>query len=178
MLDEISEIEKENYDKTMTLIRSKNYDELYKMYEILASQRPLSFSEKGVYLLSKDIISDEKLVERQGPSRNVVDLIYLRRYSQALKEYRKENRRASNRMYPLVLVAADRVKIENAKFEDIIEAVTNGEVDDILEKVRLYLTKIGCSNYVKYVNDLVLLGELDRDELFSDAMVDLSLIHI
>lgn len=176
LLDEISEIEKENYEKTMTLIRSKNYDELYKMYEILASQRPLSFSEKGVYLLSKDIISDEKLVERQGPSRNVVDLIYLRRYSQALKEYRKENRRASNRMYPLVLVAADRVKIENAKFEDIIEAVTNGEVDDILEKVRLYLTKIGCSNYVKYVNDLVLLGELDRDELYSEAMFELSLI--
>lgn len=176
LLDEISEIEKENYDKTMTLIRSKNYDELYKMYEILASQRPLSFSEKGVYLLSKDIISDEKLVERQGPSRNVVDLIYLRRYSQALKEYRKENRRASNRMYPLVLVAADRVKIENSKFEDIIEAVTNGEVDDILEKVRLYLTKIGCSNYVKYVNDLVLLGELDRDELYSEAMFELSLI--
>ena len=79
-------------------------------------------------------------------------------------------------MYPLVLVAADRVKIENAKFEDIIEAVTNGEVDDILEKVRLYLTKIGCSNYVKYVNDLVLLGELDRDELYSEAMFELSLI--
>lgn len=176
LLDEISEIEKENYDKTMTLIRSKNYDELYKMYEILASQRPLSFSERGVYLLTGDLVSDEKLVERQGPSRNVVDLIYLRRYSQALKEYRKENRRASNRMYPLVLVAADRVKIENAKFEDIIEAVTNGEVDDILEKVRLYLTKIGCSNYVKYVNDLVLLGELDRDELYSEAMFELSLI--
>lgn len=176
LLDEISEIEKENYDKTMTLIRSKNYDELYKMYEILASQRPLSFSERGVYLLTGDLVSDEELRERQGPSRNIVDLIYLRRYAQALNDFRKENRRASNRMYPLVLVAADRVKIENSKFEDIVEAVTNGEVGNILEKVRLYLTKIGCSNYVKYVNDLVLLGDLDRDELFSDAMVDLSLI--
>lgn len=176
LLDEISEIEKENYDKTMTLIRSKNYDELYKMYEKLASQRPLSFSERGVYLLTGDLVSDEELRERQGPSRNIVDLIYLRRYAQALNDFRKENRRASNRMYPLVLVAADRVKIENSKFEDIVEAVTNGEVGNILEKVRLYLTKIGCSNYVKYVNDLVLLGDLDGDELFSDAMVDLSLI--
>lgn len=176
LLDEILEIEKENYDKTMTLIRSKNYDELYKMYEILASQRPLSFSERGVYLLTGDLVSDEELRERQGPSRNIVDLIYLRRYAQALNDFRKENRRASNRMYPLVLVAADRVKIENSKFEDIIEAVTNGEVGNILERVRLYLTKIGCSNYVQYVNDLVLLGDLDGDELFSDAMVDLSLI--
>lgn len=176
LLDEISEVEKENYDKTMTLIRNKKYDELYEMYEKLASQRPLSFSERGVYLLTGDLVSDEELRERQGPSRNIVDLIYLRRYAQALNDFRKENKRASNRMYPLVLVAADRVKIENAKFEDIIEAVTNGEVDDILEKVRLYLTKIGCSNYVKYVNDLVLLGELDGDELYSEAMFELSLI--
>lgn len=155
------------------LVDWKKYDELLELYQKLSSERRLGWKERIAWSLVQDIMSDDALVEKAGPCKNksLEDLVQLRRYRIALEVSRKDDF-----LCKLLREAVKKKAMQEITYDEVVESFNCDSSTEIIRKAELYLGKIGCSNYARYISYLINLGDVENDSLHKMAAVDLAKI--
>lgn len=174
------------------LLENKEYDALVEMLEEIDGYHALPYSEKGIYLLVKDLISiiDEKTIPAISYSNtnNIQEALKNHCYYKAKELTLIDDVNNGNKKSNLLTHVLDKVisQIENLELEMGVEPVFDDsfvkimscfmkkDLDGVYSELDRYLEKVNKCEYKEYVVDLIKLSLLDDNMSFEEPMLTLS----